>query len=391
MGQYFYRPVSGGLAQMGRDIGRGVEGGVEGFLDERRIGQDRQIEAEARRRAREKDDLNMDILLNAMGGGRGEIPASNTIDLPDPGTGLNDQTGISIPRAAPTERRNLIQMGDFYIEDQESAARRGEEAGYELGLGREAAARTLRGSEMGPAAMALTSGNATEGDFSTVEGWDEDPTRYMDEARPKPPVRGTPEYIQMLREESQVPTRPLGPGRGGSDDDTGIGSVRHGRVFNIVKSMAEELNDEGYVTGSTMSMEEMLDVTRRILAGDEGVWDEVGPRAREVIEGSMAGYEIPGREGSPDVSPASVMAQVDENAPASALTGGRRGPRGGRGPAPDTVPAAPAAPAGPDRPILVPSEARDSLIAELTKLKESGLSDEEAMAQIVAGMQQGGS
>jgi hypothetical protein len=350
MGQYFYRPVESGYAEMGRGIGRGVEKSADIL-----------IAGKERDRQRKREDLELDVMLGKMGGGRGPRPTERY----QPGersTSVNAD-GIRMPtglQAMETrDKPGFIESGDgdFYFEDPTRRAERLERESYglgrereadtfELGQGREATERSRLSQTLGAPAQALTSGQGTAEDRGAFYG------ERMTPPGEAAPVRGTEAYYDMMTRESQIPNRPSG----GADQGTGVGSIRHNRAFNVVKTMMEELNPEGYRTGFKTDLRGMLDITDRILSGDETVWDdieeEMGPRARDVIEASMAGYGAqPGDEaprGDPGVTPESVMSSVPEDAPASALIGGNRNrsPRGTEATTPTAT--TPGAPVGAD-------------------------------------------
>lgn len=309
MGQYYYRPIPSGYAEAGRAIATGITGGTENFYAGKENQRRREIEDTDRARRRQREDLDLDVMLASAGGGRGMAPDAPTIGRPEVGSALNDRRGISAA-PGPDRSRDFRQMGDFYIEDPGSRATRMEGETFELTQNRAADERTRRGTALGAAGRALTGGGGTDADYEAFYGEKVDPLAAVRESRPKPPVRGTAAYMDMLEDEAEIAQRY----RGQADDETPeLGSIEFNRVFDIVESMAQERNPEGYITGSSMTESQLISTTEALLRGEDPFGDE-GATAREVIEGSMEGY--------PDPDVQRVMSSVERGAPASALLGG---------------------------------------------------------------------
>ena len=304
MGQYYYRPVPSGYADVGRSVAAGITGGVGNYYagkeDQRRRG----IEAEDRTRRQTREDLDLDVMLASAGGGRGMAPVAPTIGRPEVGSALNDRRGISAA-PGPDRSRDFTQMGDFYIEDPASRATRLEAGEFELTQGRAAAERGRRGAALGGAASALIGGSRSPEALGAFYEEGADPRMLLDDQGPQAPVRGTQAYMDMLEDEADIAQRY----RGDADDEDEmpeIGSIEFNRVFSIVESMAEERNPEGYVTGSKMSEDELIATTEALLRGEDPFESGMNRGEGRLLERSIDAQSFPGR-----------------GAAASALLGGR--------------------------------------------------------------------
>ena len=309
MGQYYYRPVPSGYADVGRSIAAGITGGVGNYYagkeDQRRRG----VEEEDRARRRTREDLDLDVMLASAGGGRGMAPDTPTIGRPEVGSALNDRRGISAA-PGPDRSRDYTQMGDFYIEDPGSRAARQQEGAYELTQSRAATERGRRGEALGTAASALLGGSRSPETLGAFYEEGMDPRMLLDDQGPQAPVMGTPEWDDAYRRRREIDrdTRPPTKWETDPDDpeDAPIalpGTIQYDRAYDIVLSMAQERNDQGM---APMTSSELISATEAFMRGE----DPFGT-GEEGVRAAMAGYGTPGVRGA--------MAGVGSSGPAAAL------------------------------------------------------------------------